>query len=55
MQNYECRTCHGLCDPGELVGNTCTECREKEEKEERNVTVKIVNRSAARSGQMEAS
>lgn len=30
MRSYECDTCHGICDPGELVGNTCIECREKE-------------------------
>lgn len=30
MRNYECKVCHGICDPGELTGYTCIECREKE-------------------------
>lgn len=30
MRNYECSVCHGNCDPGELVGEKCLECLEKE-------------------------
>lgn len=30
MRNYECSVCNGICDPGELIGNTCIECLEKE-------------------------
>ena len=30
MNNYQCSECHGLCDPGELVGGKCLECLEKE-------------------------
>lgn len=33
MRNYECKSCHCICDPGELVGDTCIECREKEQLE----------------------
>lgn len=33
MRNYECRVCGDLCDPGELIGETCIECRKKEELE----------------------
>lgn len=33
MRNYECRVCGDLCDPGELTGGICIECREKEELE----------------------
>ena len=31
----ECSVCHGMCDPGEIVGGVCDECREEEELEER--------------------
>lgn len=27
MNSYECSECHGLCDPGELEGGICYECR----------------------------
>lgn len=27
MKKYECKKCHGLCDPGELEGGVCFECR----------------------------
>ncbi len=30
MFYYECGTCHGLCDPGELENGVCYECRSKE-------------------------
>ena len=30
MGKYECRICHGTCDPGELVGGVCYECAEEE-------------------------
>ena len=26
---YKCFECNGNCDPGELLGNVCTECLEK--------------------------
>lgn len=26
---YECRACHGTCDPGELVQGLCPECTER--------------------------
>lgn len=29
-QMEECPVCHGNCDPGEIVGNKCPECRELE-------------------------
>lgn len=27
MFYYECGTCHGLCDPGELENGVCFDCR----------------------------
>lgn len=27
---YKCKRCGGQCDPGELRGGTCDECREEE-------------------------
>lgn len=27
VKKYECKICHGLCDPGELEGDVCFECR----------------------------
>lgn len=30
MKGIECASCHGMCDPGELVGGICDECREEE-------------------------
>lgn len=32
MFDYKCSVCHGLCDPGELTGGVCLECREEEER-----------------------
>lgn len=29
-EKYECRICHGICDPGELIGGICRECEEEE-------------------------
>lgn len=29
MSRYQCSACGGICDPGELVGGVCTECREE--------------------------
>ncbi len=34
MFYYECGTCHGLCDPGELENGVCYECRSKEADEQ---------------------
>lgn len=31
MKGIECPICHGRCDPGEMIGGVCLECREKEE------------------------
>lgn len=28
MRNYECKICHGRCDPGELRQGMCPDCRE---------------------------
>lgn len=30
MYKYICEDCGGRCDPGELVGNVCPECAEKQ-------------------------
>ena len=30
MSRYICMVCHGICDPGELTGGVCQECREEE-------------------------
>lgn len=30
MRYRECRWCHGRCDPGEMIGGVCLECREEE-------------------------
>lgn len=27
MGRYECKICHGVCDPGELTGGVCQECQ----------------------------
>lgn len=29
MRRYRCSACGGICDPGELVGAVCDECREE--------------------------
>ena len=29
MNRYKCSVCGASCDPGELVGGVCVECREK--------------------------
>lgn len=31
MGKYECKICHGTCDPGELIGGVCCECKEEEQ------------------------
>lgn len=31
MKGIECPICHGRCDPGEMIGGICLECREEEE------------------------
>lgn len=31
MKGIECPICHGRCDPGEMNGGVCLECRQKEE------------------------
>lgn len=30
----ECSVCHGMCDPGEIVGGVCDECRDAQEQAE---------------------
>lgn len=30
MKWIECPSCHGRCDPGDMLGGTCLECREEE-------------------------
>lgn len=30
MKGIECPICHGRCDPGEMIGGICLECREEE-------------------------
>ena len=30
MKGIECPICHGRCDPGEMIGGVCLECREEE-------------------------
>ena len=30
MSRYQCDTCGGICDPGDLVGGVCAECREED-------------------------
>ena len=30
MKGIECPSCHGRCDPGEMIGGVCLECREEE-------------------------
>ena len=27
MKGYQCKACGGFCDPGELVGGICADCR----------------------------
>lgn len=29
MTEYQCKACGGFCDPGELVGGICADCRDK--------------------------
>ena len=29
MYRYRCNKCNGRCDPGDLVGGICDECREQ--------------------------
>lgn len=30
MRMYKCKVCHGLCDPGELEGDVCFDCRKED-------------------------
>ena len=30
MSRYQCDTCGGICDPGDLVSGVCAECREED-------------------------
>ena len=39
MKGIECPICHGRCDPGEMIGGVCLECRE-EERQKRNWQMK---------------
>ena len=44
-----CRRCGGLCDPGDLVGDKCTDCIEEErlEEERREMTRQMLRRNLA--------
>lgn len=33
----ECRVCHCLCDPGDIVGGRCDDCRAAEERRSRKL------------------
>ena len=46
---YQCNECGGLCDPGELSGGVCWDCREelKEKKRREEETLKMLARSIA--------
>lgn len=35
----ECRRCGCLCDPGDIIGGLCDDCREEEELEERRSSI----------------
>lgn len=44
MSRYECRICHGTCDPGELTGGVCYECAEEQQRQMRTSAVaKMIN------------
>lgn len=32
---YRCTRCGGICDPGELIGGICFDCRQEEKRKER--------------------
>ena len=34
-----CRKCNSMCDPGDLIGGVCDDCRDDEEKEERRTSM----------------
>lgn len=53
MFNYKCSVCLGDCDPGELEGGICHECRSaaEERKEERNHQVILEARRIIRARQ----
>lgn len=42
MKGIECTSCHGLCDPGEIIGGVCLECLENER--QRQIRADEVNR-----------
>lgn len=39
MRMYECHICHGLCDPGELEGGVCFDCRQADIQRQENRTL----------------
>ena len=52
MKGIECTSCHGLCDPGEIIGGVCLECLENER--QRQIRADEVNRiMQSKSYQME--
>lgn len=52
MKGIECQSCHGLCDPGEIVGGICIECLESER--QRQIRADEVNKiMQSKSYQME--
>ncbi len=46
---YQCRTCEGLFDAGELRGGVCVDCieREQQEEERKEWTRQMLKRSIA--------
>lgn len=45
MGRYECKVCHGTCDPGELIGGVCRECADEEQQRQirTSAVVKMMN------------
>lgn len=37
----ECRRCHCLCDPGDIIGGLCDDCREQDAQEERRSSMVV--------------
>ena len=54
MKTYECHVCHGMCDPGELIGGVCPECIE-EERQRKIRSESVIKMMHSQSYQMELS